>query len=165
MSVQTLRCMNFWRGSYHNSTTSPDGTAPHRNVLSVYGFLAERRKKDAEPTVITAQTSRACRTPSVSLTYATSPTAFSVGNLHRYGKLPVDQETIDRSARTPLFKSSTLEHIIGVSFHLWLILSVKRLVPSDRLLCFFCTCPLCSNRVVRLWEQSWDDFPAGWRRC
>lgn len=44
--------------------------------------------------------------------------------------------------------------------HLGLILSVKRLVLSDRLLCFFCTCPRCSNSAVRLWEYSWEDFPA-----
>lgn len=44
ISVQTFRCMNFWRGSYHKSKTRPDGTAPHRNVLSVYGFLAETQR-------------------------------------------------------------------------------------------------------------------------
>lgn len=98
-------------GSYHNSSTSPDGTAPHRNVLSVYGFLAKRRTKEAEPSVITAQTHRACGTQSASLTHAASPTAFSVRNLHRNGKLPVGQETTDRSARTPLFKPSTPEHV------------------------------------------------------
>lgn len=37
--------MNFCRGSYHNNNTRPDGTAPQRNVLSVYGFLAEGKQK------------------------------------------------------------------------------------------------------------------------
>lgn len=36
----TFRCMNFCRGSYHRSRTSPEGTAAQRNVLSVYGLRA-----------------------------------------------------------------------------------------------------------------------------
>lgn len=44
----TFRCMNFCRGSYHNSRTRPDGTAAHRNVLSVYGFLAKDNQKVRE---------------------------------------------------------------------------------------------------------------------
>lgn len=38
--------------------------------------------------------------------------------------------------------------------YLVLILSVKRLLLSDRLLCFFCTWPFCSNSAVRLCEYS-----------
>lgn len=46
MSVKiiTFRCMNFCSGSYHNSRTSPEGTAAHKNVLSVYGLRANGEK-------------------------------------------------------------------------------------------------------------------------
>ncbi len=40
----TLRCMNFCSGSYHNSSTRPEGTAAHKNVLSVYGLRADEEK-------------------------------------------------------------------------------------------------------------------------
>lgn len=46
MLTQTFRCINFCSGSYHSSSTRPDGTAPHRKVLSVYGFLAGRERRE-----------------------------------------------------------------------------------------------------------------------
>lgn len=46
MLAQTFRCINFCSGSYHSSSTRPDGTAPHRKVLSVYGFLAGRERRE-----------------------------------------------------------------------------------------------------------------------
>lgn len=60
---------------------------------------------------MTEKRGQMCRVHSISLTYTTSPTAFGVRNLHTYGKLPVGQETLVRSARTPLIKLSRLEHV------------------------------------------------------
>lgn len=40
INALTFRFINFCRGSYHKSRTSPDGTATQRNVLSVYGLRA-----------------------------------------------------------------------------------------------------------------------------
>lgn len=44
VKIITFRCMNFCSGSYHSSRTSPEGTAAHKNVLSVYGLRAKEEK-------------------------------------------------------------------------------------------------------------------------
>lgn len=48
INALTFRCMNFCRGSYHRSRTSPEGTAAQRNVLSVYGLRARGRNTKIE---------------------------------------------------------------------------------------------------------------------
>lgn len=136
ISVQTFRCMNFWRGSYHKSKTRPDGTAPHRNVLSVYGFLAETERSGLSVCSLFSVNKQTDQSNSALLTYTAPPTTFSVRNLYRYGKLSVaNREYPGQNKQTklglqypPSSKSggSIIHDIINtaaptapVSLHLW----------------------------------------------
>lgn len=100
--------LDAWTSAEAHTTAAEPGPSeqPHTEMYCLYkGFLlADTRKRCRVCVGITALTHKAHWVDHHYLTYTTSPTAFSVRNLHRYSKLSVHWGIIHRSAKTHLLQ-------------------------------------------------------------